>query len=128
PAEWILRADCLRSVFDHIKLVMPGDLLDRLHLAAQTKQMDWNNCPDFFPAFCFQFTAGMPSASFLEAFPNCRCTDIVGDRIDIDKKRSRANPRNASAGGKKCIRRCHNSISGPDSKRRQNGQESIRPR
>jgi hypothetical protein len=90
--------------------------------------MDWNDSADFFPAFCFQLTVGMSSASFLEAFLNCGWTDVVGDRIDIDKKRLCANPSDAPAGGKKCVRRCHHGIAAPDSKRHQNGQERIRPR
>jgi hypothetical protein len=101
--------------------------------------MDWNDCANaqalvvgrgscHLPALCSREDNVLPhSLTFL--FKKCFKSDrrnVVSYRIDIYKKRRCTNTRDTSGGCKKCVRRCHDGIAGPDSERHQNGQKSIR--
>src|SRR5262249_6239348 len=50
--EWKFCADRLRGVFNQCKTVTFRNLKKRVHLAAQTKQMNRNHGADFFSALC----------------------------------------------------------------------------
>src|SRR5438094_8364796 len=126
-AKRILRANCLRRIFNYVEPVVFRNLVDRVHLAAQTEQMDQNNDADSLSAPGFPFTVRIALAIFFEALLNCGRADVVSDRIDIHKQWSRAGASDASSCSKKCVSRRDESLAGPDSKRYSNRQESVCP-
>ncbi len=101
--------------------------MDRVHLAAQTEQVDGNNRADFLAALDFQIAIRSGLAVFLDVFLNRGRRDVARCRIDIHEKRLRANARDAASGCKECIRRCNHCIAASDPERHQNGEEGICP-
>ena len=103
------------------------NLMDCVHLTTQAEQVNRDDGTEFFAALGFQIAIRISLAIFLDAFLNCGCADVIGDRIDIDEKRFRANARDAASGCEKCVRRGDDGIAASDAERHQNGQESICP-
>src|SRR5204863_1936608 len=90
--------------------------------------MDGNHCADSFSAPCFPCAIRITLTILLDALLNSGWPNIVCFWIDVGKKRSRADAGDASSSSKKCVRRGDNGIAMSDSKRHQNGQQSIRSR
>src|SRR5438067_10954756 len=123
--EWKFCTNRLGRVFDQNKTVTLRNLMERFHLAAQTKQMNWNHCAKFFSALCLPSAARVGLAIFLDAFLNSGWPDVACLSIYVGKKWSRSHPGNASSGSEKCVRRRDNGIAASDSERHQNSQQSI---
>src|SRR5260370_9987278 len=124
-AKWILGANCLRRIFNDVELVTFRNLMDRVHLAAQTEQVDRNNRANFLAALDFPIAIRSGLAVFLDVFLNRAWRNVVRFRIAIDEKRLRAGARDAASGRKERVRRGDDGIAASDAERHQNGQESI---
>src|SRR4029077_16804125 len=99
----ILRADGLGRVFDHIEVGFFRDDMNRIHVAAQTKQMDGNNCADWSAVFVTQFATGITLAALVDVRPECGRRKIESRRIDIDKNWGRPDSRDAPRRSKKAV-------------------------
>src|SRR5205814_2533946 len=106
---------------------MLRNLMNRVHLAAQTEQVDGDNRPDSFSTSGFQFAARIGLAVFLNVFLNRGWGDVVRFRIDIHEERLGSGARDAASGCEECVRRGDDGVAASDAERHQNGQESVCP-
>src|SRR5262245_18896123 len=90
--------------------------------------MNRHQCADSFPTLGFQCATRVRLTILLDALLNGRWPNVVGLWINVGKKRSSPDTRNASGAGKKRVRRRDNRVTATNSKRHQNGQQSISPR
>src|SRR5437660_11501216 len=116
--KWKFFTNRLRRVFDQNKTVTLRNLMERFHLAAQTKQMNWNHCAEFFSALCFPCATRVGLAIFLDAFLSRGWPDGVCLSIYVGKKGSGPHPAHASGGSEECERRHAHASAAPQSKPR----------
>src|SRR5215475_1481729 len=104
---------------------MLRNLMKRIHLATQAKQMNRNHCADLFSILGFPCAIRIRLAIFLEALLNHGWPNVVSFWIDVGKKWPRPDARDAPGGREKCVWCRDNGIATFDSKRHQNSQQSI---
>src|SRR5262249_41425568 len=105
----VSRADRLRRVLYHVKLVLPGKLKDRVHFSAAAKQVHRHNC-----------LRTRRQLAFYKPRLDVECV-----RFNVDENGYRADARDCACGGKKGIRSSNDLISITDSSRHKRCQKRI---
>src|SRR4029077_1180870 len=106
----VLRADGLSRVFDYIQVVFFRDNVNRVHGAAQTKQMDGNDCADWSPLFVTQFATGITLAALVDVRPECARRKVESRGIDIEKNGRPPDSRDAPRRSKKAVGTCNHGV------------------
>ena len=121
----ILGADRLGGVLDHGEGEAPGNLIDRIHLAAQTEKVHRNNRPNDSTSRIEQLVRFIFVATVFQKIRDGRRRDVQSDRIDINQDGGSAQPRDAAGGRKKGVAGRDYGVVRPDLQRHQDVEQRV---